>query len=238
MKIFFLISIILFNLIAECNAALLQSNTNPEPIDSAVRNYYQHVYNAENFLMKGQNDSAFARYILAEKYNDRFNIDKGNDNKCFFSTENEDLKVEWLTRGYKFSSDSASPDEFIERVSCYLSEQGIKKIKESLKDVKRIHTDDISKYKKISEIFEPLFDKDQLYRIPGAFEKYNNTLKLMKKADRENFRTVMKCYSLYGSISTVRLSSDAYEAIRVILLHNLFDKKKYKKYNRLVNIEL
>lgn len=220
-----------------CDAGIIELNIKPKVKDTNALMYYIQVDMAEKYIIKDQTDSALYHYLLAFEYHETFNADKTNQLKCFSASENADLKTGVLKYIYQYSDDTITPQIFITRISSFISEPVIEKLQSEIQNMDKKQNLKKINYHEISARLEPLLEKDQMFRIPGS-DKDKNTKNSLKQVDKENFKTIMKCYLHYGSYSTTKLTADAYAAYMMVLLHNFSDKKLQKEHNKFFTDEI
>ncbi len=196
-----------------------------------VRSYYESVYQAEQFIMNGNLDSAFSKYIQAMNYKYLQQRDYYPNVFKLLSKANSYLIFSYYLTQYKYTADTLTPQEFIGYNKDYLSDDIINQLSSTLYSVAKtpfLFQDE--KHKKISNIIAPLFESDQALRAPSTG---NNYLKIKRqiKADKKNFNTIINCYKKFGSYNIQRLSGDAKSTYENIILHRFSNKKVQEKYN-------
>jgi hypothetical protein len=93
----------------------------------------------------------------------------------------------------------------------------------SLKNVEKIADPDPVDYINLSAELEPMDELDQQYRPNTEGEK---GLKKQRKNDKQNFKTIAKCYKKYGPFYGSKLRGEAWPALRIVLVHRFADKSK------------
>lgn len=191
--------------------------------------YYNYVFTAEKFIMQEEFDSALYYYAKSLSTEIRCLIDIGNINKCLMKAKDDNNKIDIFLYGYMHSDSSVTPDLFIERVSSYLTQEGVILLRDSISSKTKYIDKDGIDYVLISKILEDLGASDQKYR--QTLSSSNSDLRKRKRVDADNFRKLINLYTKHGFFTTSKLQGAAFTAYKIILIHNFFNKEKYFKYN-------
>jgi hypothetical protein len=79
----------------------------------------------------------------------------------------------------------------------------------------------------IDSVILSLENSDQKWRLPDV-KKTKKVYRKMRKADKKNFKTILKLYNEYGSFAVTYLKNQT--VLYMIIKHNFSDKKLRKKY--------
>jgi len=198
--------------------------------------YYQTVYKAEKCLMQNQNDSALKYYTDARKVFGLYQVnDRNNVMICLSNCIDTAMLTEWFRYGYFCSADTIGPEQYMELYHSFIPESLAPNLLETLRMTGKMKWTYIEELEQISQILDPLLVKDQKFRT-GEFNNSNDkkTLRKRRKADKQNFATIMSCYKRFGDFSTNRFSGkykNARSAFKYILMHNFLNTEIRNKYN-------
>jgi len=194
-----------------------------------VKQYYEMVYLAEQFIMKGNIDSALFYYGKAELLNINIMQELVNVHYCLSNCQNDSIKIPVFVNRFIHTSDTISVSKYIEWVSFYLSDTGADLLRTAISDVKKVNVSDPINYKDLIKIFEEMELEDQRYR--GEFGIAAGERKNVAKIDSRNMRKIMQLYKVYGCYKTNRLFGGGFTGFCIILTHNFQDRRVYNKYN-------
>ena len=192
----------------------------------SVRHYYENIFKAEQFLIEGK-DSAIISYLNGMSFmylmpNDNF----FNVRKLISSTDNQDLAFKYYETVFRYTVDSLTPIEFVERFQNLISSEMQSRLLAELPVVIKTPFLFIDEnHLKISSILSPLRDADQAYRDPLAGNS-KSTIKHRKNGDIENFKSILKCYKHMGVLILCGLMVKP--AVLLNDFTSFFDKNTYE----------